>query len=113
GRLLVRPVGIALLPNGDVVVDPDGQLIVADEASVIRINPATGERILIRDSRDTARLLIDRPPAGDEVLNIAYFGNPPAPPPNYSKPKLGLDLFVKRRGQASFGPVKDGDALTS
>ena len=42
-------------PNG-VAVGRDGQLIVANEACVLRINPATGQQTLIRDARGAAGL---------------------------------------------------------
>ncbi|MBM3887781.1 MAG: DUF4384 domain-containing protein, partial [Verrucomicrobia bacterium] len=55
------------------------------------------------------------PPAlpASDVLKIAYGAQPPTPPADAPRPQLRLELLAKRKGETTFTPLKDGDALAS
>jgi len=51
-------------------------------------------------------------PAG-EVLKIAYTSAPPPPVTQFTKPGLEFGISARRKGEAKFSLVKDGDSLAS
>jgi len=63
-------------------------------------------------SAELPRALLDRP-AG-QALKVAYGRSPPAGPTGTApRPRMSLEIFARREGQAEFARLADGEAMAS